>query len=931
MCTGKMNINVSPLTMPQTESFQEPQLKSKEDKELNDHSSDPSFETSKYKPIPYFSNYYPIIDTREQYKRNNNNLYAQTNYFNNTSLLGKDNVLFSKRHHSTGSNKRTEYLLKKYYETKRSTFDNSFSGSDHNSSFHQTYDNSVVDGISNSNNKVDNNTSHNNSASNIINKPDLQNSQKERNMSLLYINEFLKSSPDELCNSFIDSKFNPISNPSIISTDPIQLNNQIPCNTKSISSYLKYMEQLRTVMDTDNSEINKRRLWVPMHNKNVQKNVTEPKIVDSENILCPSSKPFISMDFNNIPKDDNTTIINSSTLTGENYIVNLYGPYSGIMSSPSIYAENKLPSFIYHCSVAIDDEIFIFGGLVPSYGYNEEAPNLNDFDVHGIKYLPPPLLDEVLNNPCMIANPFVYIVTTTTNHVRRAPLLGQLLPNLICATATMLNKRYVFLFGGIEVKTKTNFNPITGKYSIEKKAFVNNIGYIFDTKTSYFTKIEILLDGDSSNLGTITNFAPRFGHAQVSIDFNDSCNCSTNSSLSSSYENGNGNETLRSSPSSHHQISSILIFGGYRQIGHKECVATNDLWRIDIPITMLNKRDSIKFGTTATAHLIMDENKSGSMKLPPKRAFMGYSLMNRVPYSNNINVEKSTFMNLANVLKTVDIKEKHDEDDSITKINRDCDLLEGSKSTFSEGTSQRKNKKITQQASFGNNEDHIQTNENYLKSNESNLLFNNCFYKNLDNPNTCKTFLIHGGSNNTNVYSDLWWFNFNSYRWENMDLYGKAKCTNDQDSSLVPIKVGLVGHSLSVNCGVLSLDGGLNKNDVDILYNNKNIELNPKISLYDDTIKLDNLSSKCFDLSTQCLFDRKIVHYCDDDLESNSITVNVVLPFDHYMPTFFGTNGVYANGKLVIIGGIYCKRKKIKKLYLRGTMLYAIPMRYDPS
>ena len=58
-------------------------------------------------------------------------------------------------------------------------------------------------------------------------------------------------------------------------------------------------------------------------NKNVQKNVTEPKIVDSENILCPSSKPFISMDFNNIPKDDNTTIINSSTLTGENYIVNL--------------------------------------------------------------------------------------------------------------------------------------------------------------------------------------------------------------------------------------------------------------------------------------------------------------------------------------------------------------------------------------------------------------------------------------------------------------------------------------------------------------------------------------------------------------------------------------------------------------------------------
>lgn len=218
-----------------------------------------------------------------------------------------------------------------------------------------------------------------------------------------------------------------------------------------------------------------------------------------------------------------------------------------------------------------------------------------------------------------------------------------------------------------------------------------------------------------------------------------------------------------------------------------------------------------------------------------------------------------------------------------------------------------------------------------MKSNESNFLFNNWFHKNSDDSNACKTFLIHGGSNNTNIYSDLWWFNFDSYRWENIDLYGKTTCSNDQDSSFVPIKLGLVGHSLSVNCGILSLDGGLNENDVDILYNNKSIELNPKISLYDDTIKLDNLSSKCFDLSTQCLFDRKIVHYCDDDLESNSITVNVVSPFDHYMPTFFGTNGVYANGKLVIIGGIYCKRKKIKNLYLRGTMLYAIPMRYDPS
>lgn len=925
-----MDINASPLMIPQTESLQELHSRSEENNELNDHVLDPSLETSKYKPIPYFSNYYPIIDTSEQYKRNNNNFYPYTNYFNNSSSLSKDNVLFSNRYHSTDSNKRTEYLLKKYYETKKGNFDNSFSSSDHSSSSHQIHHDSVIDENSNSHEKFDTNTNHNNSTSNVINRLDLYNPRKERNMSLLYVDEFLKNPQHELYNSSMDTRFDPISDSPVVSTDPTQLDNHIPYNSKSVSSYFRYMEQLRTVIDIDSNQINKHRLWIPMNNKTIKDSAIESKMVDLESIPSPFSKSYASIDLDNISKEENATHTRSSTLTGENYIVNLYGPHSGVMSSPSIYAETKLPSFIYHCSVAINDEIFIFGGLVPSYRYDEEAPNLSDFEVDGIKYLPPPLLDGIVNNPCMVTNPFVYIVTTTTNHVKRAPLLGQVPPNLICATATMLNDRYIFLFGGMEVKTKTNFNPMTGKYYIEKRGFVNNVGYIFDTKTFYFNEIEILLDGDSNNLGTVTNFAPRFGHAQVSINFDDTCNCSTNTSLSTSSKDSNSNGTSRSSPSNSHPISTVLIFGGYKQVGHKEYVATNDLWRIDIPIVTLNKRDYIKFGTTAIAHLIMDESKNGDMKLPPKRAFMGYSLMNRIPYSTNANIEEPTLTNLASVLKTVGIKEKNPEVNSLNNFVQDYDSEE-SRSIFSEDSSYRKNEKISSQVCFGNNGDHTKTNENYLRPNDTKRLLNSCVHKYLDNSKTCKTFLIHGGSNDTNVYSDLWWFNFNSGRWESMDLYGKTMCTNDQDSFLVPIKLKLVGHSLTINCGILSLDGGLNENDVNILYRNKRVNLISESPLNDETIELDNLSSKCFDLGTQCLFDRKLVDYCtdDSDSDSDSVKVNVTSNFDRYMPTFFGTSSIYANGRLVIIGGIYCRRKNIEHLYLRGTMLYAIPMRYN--
>ena len=921
-----MDTDISPLMVSHTESYLEFQSKSKENKKLNNGPLDPSIEKSKYNTIPYFSNYYPISDTRNQYKKNNDSNYSYLNFSYDFSLLNKNDKPFFDKYYSIDSKKRTEYLLKKYYETKRNTFERSIGSSDNYINPCQNNTDALVEDIPSISNKNNNNT-YNDSSSYITIKQQGHNTQRERNISLLHVDEFLKNYPEEIDNCSMDGRFDPKFDGSMVSKAPRQLDNKAFYNIKSTSSYFRYMEQLRTVVNINDHQINKHRQWVPMKNKNLEASPMKSNDVLSGSTLSSPFKSTLTNHFDDISNNENTTCTHSSTLTGENYVINLYGPNSGIMSSPSTYSENKLPSFIYHCSVAVDDEVFIFGGLVPSYRYDEEAPDLNDFEVDGIKYLPPPLLDEVLNNPCMVTNPFVYIITTSTNHIKRAPLLGQIPPNLLCATASMLNDRYIFLFGGMTVKTSANFDPVTEKYYMKKRAFGNNVGYIFDTKTFYFTKIEILLGEGSNNLGTVRNFPPRFGHAQVSINPCDICNSLNNSNLGSSFKSSIGNDISKSSPASNGQLNTILIFGGYKRVGHEKYIATNDLWRIDVSITMHNKSGYIKFGTSATACLIIGDNNKGSMELPPKRAFMGYSFINRIPYSNSAVGEESTSVNLENVLQTLGIKKKNDEVASQDSTKEDYNLSEESDSIFGEKNSRRKNENITLQASVDQNANYIPTDNIYLKLNNTKCPLNSHFHKYLENSKTCKALLIHGGSNETNVFGDLWWFNFNSCRWENIDLYGRTRCTSDKDTILVPINLKLVGHSLNINGGILSLKGGLNENDINILYGKKCVASVSESNLDVEIIKLDDLSNKCFDLTTQCLFDREIIRYCNGD--SDSIIVNVTSNSDRYMPTFFGTSSIYANGKLVIIGGVYCRRKNIKYLYLRGTLLYAIPVRYS--
>lgn len=876
--------DICPLIDPGSQSLRDLQEKLYQ-KESENHLLDSTIIYSKYQPLPYFSNYFPTVDTTHQKERNIPDIYTNISNFDNSFTNNRDNDLFPDKDVQNNGNKRTEYLLKKYYESKRSTISNN--------------------SVSSSQRTQSGGNTGNELSSSVISNADSQKQQKERNMSLVYVDEFLKNTPTELFNSPLYGTFDPTFDISMIATAPSHLKEGLPYNRKAMSSYFRHMDQLSTIINIDRSQINKHRLWIPSNTKKFRESITEINHLDLDGPTSPSTKSHHSGTFENNPNNETFDTISPLDHSGEDYIPKLYGSYSGIMTTPSIHTENKLPSFIYHCSVPVDDQVFIFGGLVPSYKYDEEAPNLSDFEVDGIEYLPPPLLDEVINNPSMVANPFVYIVTTTTNHVKRTPLLGQLPPNLLCATASMLNNRYIFIFGGFEIKTKTHYYPMTGKYYLEKKGFVNNVGYIFDTKTFYFTKIEVLQEEDPSSLGIIKNFAPRFGHAQVSIPTTDSVDPLLSDTASSCSKPSTNNNTATSGSIIGHSINTVLIFGGYKQVGDKEYEPINDIWKIDIPVTMRNKKDFMNFGASATARLVMDENDGSNTNFPTKRAFMAYCLMDRVPYANKTEIEKDAFKNLENYLR---IHHEKKTLNSHSTHNPHRHSTHGTDASSDTGV-QLNHKRIHERSI----EETLnpETTQNYPYS------------YNQKKSQRYRALLIHGGAAETEVFDDLWWFDLNNFQWEKIDLYGKTKPTDGKESELVSISLKLVGHSMKVYNSILSLNGGLNQDDINKLYDHNDTRPYPSDR---QKIRLEDLPSRCFDLTTQCLFGRQVVDQSDEN--SQSVNVNVLSDVDRWMPTFFGTNAICVRGKTVIIGGLYSRRKNIEVLYLRGTMIYAIPVRY---
>lgn len=584
----------------------------------------------------------------------------------------------------------------------------------------------------------------------------------------------------------------------------------------SAKPYLLYYKKPLSVKIRDSDIMNRHNLWMPIVKQKYQHMIKS----QDDLIMMENSTPENRKEFYN-----STSYFRNKAcplfIKGLNFVPQNYDTYSGTSIVPSVFSEYKMPALIYHASVELNNNIYIIGGLSACYRYDEEAPNLDDFFVNGIKNLPAPVLMDLINNPSLISNPFIFVYSTLQSRFSRPEFSGNVPPPLICAKGSVLNDRYVFFYGGFEIKTETQVDD-KGKYYLKKRAFVNNLGYVLDTETFKFTKVEVVNTGDVSEKNKI--FYPRFGHIQVSVN-TDTSNSSTSSTdnisllssrRSSSHQIHQMNTALPLAPTpvqsaripengtpqnfrpgstvsepkkkhdsdpklpttgsgggaSHKYVNTVYIFGGYTQTEDDQYEALDDLWKIELEVEYRGKRGFMKFGNKARIINIPKHSDNW----PKPRGFSAYTVAEVFP-----PMRQTLEPNLLNRLKE--------------QYKIDSTTLTGKARTIFGNTAAAG--AIPKRANSPNDgyPDVSSSIQSQFSSHVSlNSLMNEHRHTGAGTPNSgiysgsisafqqrMKTLynskglnlVIHGGSNHDTIYGDLWMFDFHDEVWTSNQLYGK--------------------------------------------------------------------------------------------------------------------------------------------------------------
>lgn len=612
------------------------------------------------------------------------------------------------------------------------------------------------------------------------------------------------------------------------------------------------------------------------------------------------------------------------TIDGEDYIPKQFDQYYGASSIPSIFGEAKLPNLVYHCSISTDEQMYILGGMFPCYKYDEEFPNLQMFEVQGIHNLPPPLLPKIVNHPAFIGNPFLFAVNPLTQTVRIHKLIGDIPPPMIGMAGSLLTDRYIFYYGGIEVRTESSFCEKLKKIILKKRIYFNDMGYILDTIRLRFTKMR--LGPLHSKTERFSNMYPRFGHLQVSVKKegdrlsesvlhfrqmhtrsdsyhkdhhhkdHDLKDCDPSSSNECHESQGSTDYSTKSFFEASQAFSfsaTVYIFGGYKQVDDTKFQALNDMWKIHIPIHHIGKNGFCIFGETAfptclnpsVTEMNPYSDTYNEMPMPSVRAFMSYCVYNDIPGSNYSNFE--------------------------------IDLLENLRRNFKVSLSESLAKKVLHTT----NKDSYQPN---ITENGSPKLPCSDYYTKLTPASnvTHRTLIMHGGSNNLEVHGDMWWFDMETEKWQKVDTYANPKQEEGKplnEPSLLNMK--LVGHSMANIGSLVSMGGGMMQSDVDTLYNVKpeNQHKDYKRALLEG-VPIGSRIFRTIDIRTQFIINRTI-SFCSWD-KKHSIPLSSTNPNDsHGLMLIVGSTICKSGGKYIMVGGITSRRSNLKDFYLRGTLL----------
>lgn len=667
---------------------------------------------------------------------------------------------------------------------------------------------------------------------------------------------------------------------------------------QAVAPYFKHLQRLLAIDLREPNVIKKHNLWIPTIKSGWR---NEPSDRDVETNLY----------------DDKVCPL---FIDGNEYMTKDYDLHRGSTSIPSIFSEYKLPAFVHHCAVELNGTIYILGGLMACHKHDDEAPSLKDFHVDGIKNLPPPLLSSVVNNPSMINNDRLYAMSAYSNNLRRPDVSGQIPPPLLCMNGSKLTERHIFFYGGLEIRTETNVD-VNGVFHLRKRAYMNNTGYILDTMTFNFTRVE--LTAVPYKLVTYPTLAARFGHAQLSVPnynstgyFNPQRHPETeeneNYSPASGFESSSSevNSSTISVGSFHARLNnglqtsgvhSILIFGGYKQVGDDDYEAMNDLWKIDVPVLVKGKRGYYKFGSIANATVLPKSNSADPW--PSPRAFSANCITNvrdsitrpdlLEMLQENFFIDRNAFLTQdksVSLLKSLPhAKTEHDRPKIRTR-SKGSGTSSSSSTNGSTGNSANPflKPRLTSPSSASST---LQPKFRPLPSGEH------------------KVLMLHGGSNKTDVCNDMWWYDLEYETWSQITTHGKHNA-----SKMIPIGLGLVGHSMVCIGGMAVFIGGLIQEDVDHLYfgvDYRDMKLPPQLAIGSDFINI-------FDLETQCLLSHTVIGDETNAHLMDNLNARLGIIFS------FGFTVIQFNGDILLFGGVVSKRLKSSDLNLRGAVLKCI-------
>ncbi|GMM33274.1 hypothetical protein DASC09_005990 [Saccharomycopsis crataegensis] len=170
---------------------------------------------------------------------------------------------------------------------------------------------------------------------------------------------------------------------------------------------------------------------------------------------------------------------------------------------PKMYGPSPIPPLMHHCSTAINGKIYIFGGLV-SYYYDNKNFTVAEttssyFKAKDNQNYPFPLKSSVFNNPETVPNRNIYVLNIESNIISIPKVMGDIPPEGISgATATVINDRYIFYFGGFTLNTEYAEDQSElddGVIMLDRSIEYNTKAWILDICLMEFIEVPLMHDG----------------------------------------------------------------------------------------------------------------------------------------------------------------------------------------------------------------------------------------------------------------------------------------------------------------------------------------------------------------------------------------------------------------------------------------------------